>query len=775
MSKQNSLRTGRTSTILTASATSLALAFAAGCHRDPNVQKKKYLESGIRYENQGKLNEAVIQFSNALKVDKAYGDAHYQLAKTYIKMGTFMAGYSELMKTVDLDPNNVPARIDLGDMLLAGGVPDRAEAQAKAVLGMNANNADAHALLSKIAARKGDLPEATSEIQHAIQLDPSKAPYHTQLALLKAGGPQTPSTAAGNEASAEQELQKAVSLDPNDAQARLVLAAFLEKKGDRAGAEQQYQAAIKAAPTNLRARTALVGLYLRANDKGKAEQTLRQAAEDLPDNEDAASLPEQYYLQTHQLDQAQTVYADLSSKYGKSYPIKLSYARILLAKGDNAHAQSLADELAKSHAGDPKVAMLSAALLLRATKTDEALDLLQKAVKNTPDNVPLRLMLARTAEVKGDKGAAETNFREASRLEPKNVEAQQGLAQMANARGDWGQLTQIANNTIANHPDYPDAYLWRGAAEASQKDYAKAEADYQQALKLNPNSPVPLTQLGELRLRQQHGAEAVPYLERALEKNPNDSHALGLLVGNDLQQKQPAKAIARVQEQIGKSPQNGALQGMLAQLQLANRDFAAARDSAQKAMQLNPSDEGALQVYGQAQSSLGNPDAAIQAWQQWTDKHPKDSVATTMLGSLEEVKGDKAKAMELYKKSLAIDPGQPLASNNLAYLMVESGGNVDVALSLAQAARRALPNSPDTADTLAWVYYNKGTYLSAKDLLEEALKGNPNNASVHYHLGMTYGKLNDKANAELHLKKAASLDPNSPTGKDAAAALAKLG
>ena len=39
---------------------------------------------------------------------------------------------------------------------------------------------------------------------------------------------------------------------------------------------------------------------------------------------------------------------------------------------------------------------------------------------------------------------------------------------------------------------------------------------------------------------------------------------------------------------------------------------------------------------------------------------------------------------------------------------------------------------------------------------------------------MTYSKLSDKANATLHLKKAATLAPNSPAGKDAEKALASL-
>ena len=99
---------------------------------------------------------------------------------------------------------------------------------------------------------------------------------------------------------------------------------------------------------------------------------------------------------------------------------------------------------------------------------------------------------------------------------------------------------------------------------------------------------------------------------------------------------------------------------------------------------------------------------------------------------------------------------------------------MDVAMSYAETARRLLPNSPDTADTLAWVYYNKGTYELARDLLEDATKAEPNNASIHYHLGLTYTKLGNKSDATTQLKKAADLAPNTQTGKSAADALSKI-
>src|SRR5450631_1938641 len=163
---------------------SLTLAFTIGCNRDPNVRKQKYLASGKQYEVDGKYKEAAIQFSNAIKLDKNYAAAHYEMAKTYIHMNTLAPAYGELLKTVDLDPANLEAHISLGNMLLAGQANDRAEEQAKAALAINPNYADAYALLAGVAQRKGDSAEALKDIQHALTIDPNRAGFHSALALL---------------------------------------------------------------------------------------------------------------------------------------------------------------------------------------------------------------------------------------------------------------------------------------------------------------------------------------------------------------------------------------------------------------------------------------------------------------------------------------------------------------------------------------------------------------------------------------------------------------
>ena len=199
--------------------------------------------------------------------------------------------------------------------------------------------------------------------------------------------------------------------------------------------------------------------------------------------------------------------------------------------------------------------------------------------------------------------------------------------------------------------------------------------------------------------------------------------------------------MARLNAQIVKSPKNSSFYDLLTQLEIQDKKLDQAAETAQKAIQLNSGDGEAVMLFAQIAVQRGQTANAISAWEQWLHTHPNDPGATAILGTLEESRGDLGKAEAYYKKSLQIQPQQPIAANNLAYRMLQNGENVDVALTFAQTARQGMPNSPNTADTLAWAYYYKGTYAFARDLLEDAVKTEPNNATMQYHLGMVYGKL----------------------------------
>src|SRR5450755_3945301 len=94
------------------------LAALTGCSRDPNVRKQKYLESGQRYFDKGQYREAAIQFENAIQVDARFADAHYKLAQTALKLEQWPAAYQELSKTIELQPDQYAAHLDLANLLI---------------------------------------------------------------------------------------------------------------------------------------------------------------------------------------------------------------------------------------------------------------------------------------------------------------------------------------------------------------------------------------------------------------------------------------------------------------------------------------------------------------------------------------------------------------------------------------------------------------------------------------------------------------------------------
>jgi tetratricopeptide (TPR) repeat protein len=740
----------------------------AGCHTDPNVRKQKYLESGKRFSAEGKYREAAIQFSNAVKIDKSYADAHYELAQAYEHLGQYGAAFGELGRTVELQPENYKARIDLGNLLLAGWKIDDAQAQANAVLAAQPDNPDVHALLSAIAVKRGQKDQALIEIHRALELDPNRAAFHEDLALLQASDPT-------NAPSVEEELKRSIVLDPKSVNARLLLAAFYLSNNRLSEAEQVSQEAVTTDSKSISARATLAQVYLKQGNPAKAEQVLRQASSDLADNPQGVRMLADYYTASGEMDKAKAEFLSLAAKHPKDSSLQKGYIRVLLQVKDYAAARTAIAELMKKNTKDPEVAGLNGIVLLNDGKASEAVNALQDATKDSPKDDFLQYWLGKAALAKGDIDLAETSFRHAAELNPSKLDADEELARIATLRGDMDLLSDVANKTIAAAPRFPGGYVWRATAEMSHSSADKAEADLKTAMNIAPQSPVAYLQLGRIRFVQKRFPEGAVLLEQALQYDPNSVEAMRLLIGYDLNQKQPAKALARLNAQIDKSPKNSGFYDLLAQLQIQNKNLDQADATAQKAIQLNPGDSEAVMLSAQIQAQRGQVANAIGTWEQWLNTHPNDAGAMAVLGALEESRGNPGKAEAYYKKALQIRPQEPVAANNLAYMMLENGENVDVALTLAQTARQAMPNSPSSADTLAWAYYYKGTYAFARDLLEDAIKADPKNATMQYHLGMVYGKLSDKSSAAAHLKKAVSLAPDSQTAKNARAALQTLG
>jgi cellulose synthase operon protein C len=225
-------------------------------------------------------------------------------------------------------------------------------------------------------------------------------------------------------------------------------------------------------------------------------------------------------------------------------------------------------------------------------------------------------------------------------------------------------------------------------------------------------------------------------------------------------QRRTAEAIDRVEQQLTKTPDNDRAYLLLAGLQTAGKDLAGAESSLRNAIRMNPHNVDAWILLSKVQMARGDQNSAIATAYQLVSSSPQDVHSYFFAGTMEELVGRMQKAEELYRQALQIEPNYAPAANNLAYLMVQRGEDLDSALSLAQIARQKMPDSASAADTLAWVYYHKGLYGYAADLLREALQRSPRNATYHYHLGMVYENQNKKPAAKTQMELALQIDPN---------------
>src|SRR5208283_3561329 len=124
------------------------------------------------------------------------------------------------------------------------------------------------------------------------------------------------------------------------------------------------------------------------------------------------------------------------------------------------------------------------------------------------------------------------------------------------------------------------------------------------------------------------------------------------------------------------------------------RDLSGAEAALEKSVALDSHNYDALIQLCQVRAAKGQTDQAIATGEQSLKSNPRQPNLLVLMGNLYESDLDWKKAEDAYQNALALNSQSPLASDGLARVMLQSNGNLDVALTLAQAARRGLPDSP---------------------------------------------------------------------------------
>jgi tetratricopeptide (TPR) repeat protein len=110
---------------------------------------------------------------------------------------------------------------------------------------------------------------------------------------------------------------------------------------------------------------------------------------------------------------------------------------------------------------------------------------------------------------------------------------------------------------------------------------------------------------------------------------------------------------------------------------------------------------------------------------------------------------------------IAKDPDNAAALNYLGYMFAEDGSNLDEAETLIQRALKLQPANGGYLDSLGWIYYKKGQYKRAMEVLERAVALDKNEGVIWEHLGDVLVALGQKKSALEKYREALKLKNDS--------------
>ena len=354
------------------------------------------------------------------------------------------------------------------------------------------------------------------------------------------------------------------------------------------------------------------------------------------------------------------------------------------------------------------------------------------------------------------------------------VVAWKSLAELHLSLGDTQIARDYAQHVIQLSPALPAGHLLLGMALSCAHDFAHAQEQFILAQRLDPSDPWPHVRMADVLAALKQMPAANKEYETALNLQPGNPEIFGQFLGFLLNTNQGDMALTRARQNVAANANSASAHYLLGNIMSRRQQYAEAKTEAERAIELDANFFPAYLMLGSALQQLHQTDAAIARYEKAIVLRPNFPPLETLVGNLYLDKGDLATARKHYEQALAINPNFAIAASNLAWVYTKQGGNLDVALGLAQKAKQLMPELDSITDTLAWVQYRKGSYISAKPLLQECVRKAPQYAPYHYHLGMVLAANGEKAKAKSELEAALRMKLSAEDATDARQALAKL-
>ncbi|MCL4796107.1 MAG: tetratricopeptide repeat protein [Bryobacteraceae bacterium] len=736
----------------------------AGCSRDPETVKRKYVENGDRFLAQGKYRQASIMYRNAIKRDPKFGDAYLKLGDSELRRGDVRQAVGAYRRAVELLPETDEPAGKLADIYLAAYAIGRQQNPvllnevrdlAEALSSKDQNSYHALRLQGFLMVADNRLKEALDYFLRADRIQPKQPELRYAIAQVYLQD--------GNWDEAERIAREMLSDSPGYIQTYEFLSAqyFLRKRNE--DALGVLKSLVANHPRNTRYRARLAALHYVLQQRDEALRILDDLLAKESEFADARMEVGDFYTRIRDFERALQVYGggvEKNDARKTDYRLK----RVLAFVAQNRFDQAM-NEVELALKEDPQnndAVSLRASLQLNSgdrESTATAIADLQTLIGREPRNPVIRYNLARAHQSRGEIDAARVQFAEAVKIRADFVAAHVGLGQINLLKRDYGAAIESAEKALQLEPGNIPAKVVKINALINNDNLRQARSDLETYLRQAPESPDLQFQLALVNFQEQRFAEAENSFRALRTRFPSDPRLTFGIAEVYMRTGRQKEALEFIQQELQKTPEDPGLQGAIANIARRADDLPLAERYYRQLLEKNPKSQDLHLQLGEVLRRRGQMQASIELLRRGLQLDNNSPSANLQLAMTLDAAGLKRESLPLYEAIVKIQPDNAIALNNLAFMLAEDGRDLDQALTYAQRARQLMPNNPDVADTLGWIYIRKNLSDNAIRIFRELTAKHGNIAMYHYHLGMALHQKGDRAGARQSLQTALSLRP----------------
>ncbi len=563
----------------------------------PKGAEGHQLEGFVLYQKD-QFEPAIISLQESLRVSE-HIQTHQYLGLSYFRLNNLELALNHFQKMLDLEPENLPARILVATTLLRQKRPQEAAYEAEKAIVLAPGNPVPHNLLGSALAAQGKYEEAMKAFDVAIDLDPSQSMLYVKKGLVEFG--------QGDIVGGEESLRQAVDVSPDVVGSRLLLAGYLQRKGELDKALAVLEEGLNDEEKDALYLNRMAQIHLRSGNTDKVIEVLEMAKKVFPSFEPSYLNLANLYVRMGEPEKALDETRVLLSVDADNLRGRLLEGALLEGLGRDDEAENAYRKALDSR--NPEAFRALATYLVRKGEKAQALEVVEAGLNIAREEATLLELAGRLSSDLGRKDLSIKYFERLFESSPDRGGALLAAAYVANDQND--KALSLGEQRISRNPGAPAGYLLLAAIHRQGGNLDAAHETLDKGIERSSEPQNLYLQKSSLLVQQDKRDQAMRLLDQLIKKYPGFSRGLFAKASLLQIEGQVDQAVDVYEELLAQNPMHGPSLNNLAYLYLDQPEKRQeALQLAYRAYRLSPTESAVLDTLGYALLHNGETEQA---------------------------------------------------------------------------------------------------------------------------------------------------------------------